>query len=95
MPESAYPTLRARWNDELANTEIAIRSHKVAERSYFDDGVSMLELASSAHLKFKEASPEDRRALLRHLGSNFLVVDGKRACSATKTFRFVAESKPK
>lgn len=86
VPESAYPTLRARWNDELANTEIAIRSHKVAERSYFADGVSMLELASSAHLRFKDASPEDRRALLRHLGSNFLVVDGKVHVQLRKPF---------
>jgi len=43
----------------------------------FDDGLALLELAQNAHLSFKEADPEDRRELLRHLGSNFQILDGK------------------
>lgn len=92
VPESIYPELKKQWERELAEAEIMIRSFDVANRSYYEEGVALLELARNAHLRFKEADPEDKRELLRHLGSNFKIVEGRVALELRNSFKIMFEA---
>ncbi|HVT12452.1 MAG TPA: hypothetical protein VHE55_09305 [Fimbriimonadaceae bacterium] len=92
VPASVYPTLKERWESELAEVDVAIRAAEAADSSYYDEGVALLELAQNAHLEFKTADSDDRRELLRYLGSNFKIVDGKVVVELRNSFKTMFEA---
>ena len=48
----------------------AIEEHRVANRSYLDEGVRLLELAQNAHELFRKQEPREKRRLLGFVVSN-------------------------
>lgn len=87
-----YASLRAKWEADLASAEIAIRAFDAADRNYYDEGAALLDLASNAHLEFLAADAEDRRDLLRHIASNFSIVDGKVVADLRVSFKSMLEA---
>ena len=58
------------WRDEQEQIELAIQQHRDADRSYIDEGVQLLELASHAGELFRSQESAEKRELLRYALSN-------------------------
>src|SRR5258708_6607578 len=73
----------AEWRGEQERIELAIQQHRDADRSYIDEGVQLLELASRASELFRSQESREKRELLRYVLSNSTWKDGQ----LTPTFR--------
>ncbi len=71
----------AEWRGEQERIELAIQEHRNADRSYVEEGVQLLELASHAGELFR--SQDSTESLLGYLLSNSSWRDGQ----LTPTFR--------
>jgi site-specific DNA recombinase len=60
----------AEWRGEQERIELAIQEHRNADRSYVDEGVQLLELASRAGELFRSQESAEKRELLRYVLSN-------------------------
>src|SRR5262249_42977870 len=54
----------AEWRPEQDRLLRAIEQHQTANRTYLDEGVRLLELASKAHALFRQQAPREKRRLL-------------------------------
>jgi erythromycin esterase-like protein len=57
----------AEWRGEQERIELAIQQHRNADRSYVDEGVQLLELASRAGELFRSQESAEKRELLRYV----------------------------
>src|SRR5712692_7197402 len=80
---SFFDRKAAEWRGEQKRIERAIQAHRDADRSYVDEGVQLLELASRADELFRSQESAERRELLRFVLSNSTWNDGL----LTPTFR--------
>ncbi|MCP4602356.1 MAG: recombinase family protein, partial [Proteobacteria bacterium] len=82
----------AEWQIEqdrlLRNTE----QHQKANKSYFDEGIRILELARKASGLFKKQSAQEKRRLLNFLLSNSTWKDGKLSVTYRQPFDIIAKS---
>lgn len=95
VPESAYPALKARWEGEMAEVDIALKACERANIATWDDNVRMLELVSNLPDRFVSASPELRREMLSHLVSNSLIIGQKVQLNFRPWFKLVLEANKK
>src|SRR5262245_6353864 len=69
--DASYFDLKAaEWRSEQRSLLRRIEEHQVANESYLDEGMSLLELAKRAHLLFKKQKPNEKRRLLDFVISN-------------------------
>ena len=66
--------------------------HRDANKSYFEDGVMLLELARTAGKLFREQEPNEQRRLFGFVLSNSSWKDGELTTSYRKPFDIIAES---
>ncbi len=88
----AYSGLRCEWELELAKVESLIQAHSTSTRKMETEGVELLEFASNAYFRFKNASREDQREMARHLLSNSTITERKVQVCFHKAFEMVLEA---
>lgn len=91
VPMSAYEKLKGEWEEELAKSQAQLARMGEAQSGYFDLGVSLLELGSNCHDRFKRANPKQKRELIDCLCSNCTLEDGKVQISLKEPFRSMLE----
>lgn len=77
VPAAIYGELRLQWEAELAAVEARISELGIARHRYEDECLSLVDFASNAYSRFKEAPREDQREMARNLLSNSTLTDGK------------------
>ena len=68
---------RARWDSRITDLQLELAAMDRAEPPAVDETMRILELASTAHIRFKMADSEQKRELLKFVLSNSSWVDGK------------------
>jgi hypothetical protein len=67
----------AEWRKEQIRLSSAIESHREAAKSYIEEGVMLLELASRAHELYTIQPSHEKRQLLRFMLSNSTLAHGE------------------
>ena len=70
IDQGFFEAKSAEWRLEQTRLLRSIESHQRASQSYLDEGVSLLELAQSAHGRFLKQDSHEKRRLLVSLLSN-------------------------
>lgn len=78
------------WEVEEGRIAEQLRSHQIANRRYYDDGVKLLELASRAHELYAKQPVEQKNRLLRVLLSNCTLQNGTLQPHYKKPFDILA-----
>jgi len=78
------------WETEQNQIVEQLRSHQVADRRYYDDGIKLLELASRAYELYAKQPVEQKNRLLRVLLSNCTLQDGTLRPTYKKPFDILA-----
>ncbi|AIE83499.1 recombinase [Fimbriimonas ginsengisoli Gsoil 348] len=92
VPAAAYPKLKAKWEMELATVDEQIAAYGRANRATWEDNVQMLELVSNSAARFKTASIELRRAMLKSLLSKSQILDGKVILTMRPEFNLILQA---
>jgi len=82
----------AEWQIEQAGLLRSIEQHQKANKSYFDEGIRILELARKASELFKKQSPQEKRRLLNFVLSNSSWKDGKISVTYRQPFDIIAKA---
>lgn len=77
LGDQTYHELRQMAESARLDAQKRLRDLEAAERSYFVEGLVMLELCQGAAFEFPEADEEDRRDLLGKLCSNSLIFEDR------------------
>ncbi|MEQ1933072.1 MAG: recombinase family protein [Fimbriimonadaceae bacterium] len=72
-----YRETRDKWQGRITDLELEIAALDRAEPTSVDQAMTILELASTAHIRFKNADSEQKRKLLQFMLSNSTWTDGK------------------
>jgi hypothetical protein len=78
------------WETEQNQIVDQLRSHQVADRRYYDDGIKLLELASRAYELYAKQPVEQKNRLLRVLLSNCTLQHGTLQPHYKKPFDILA-----
>ena len=78
------------WESEQNQIAEELRSHQVADRRYYDDGIKLLELASRAYELYAKQPVEQKNRLLRVLLSNCTLQNGTLRPTYKKPFDILA-----
>lgn len=70
IPLEMYERLAGRWREEQDRAQLQLDRHRTANRTYIDEGIRLLELASRARELFEQQPAQEKRRLLDHLVSN-------------------------
>lgn len=79
------------WQAEQDTILTRIRSHQTANKSYFDQGVRILELAEKAHSLFVRQKSEEKRKLLNIVVSNCTLTTGSLSPTWNLPFDLIAQ----
>ncbi len=79
------------WIEEQSRILSEIQCHQNANKSYFDEGIKILELASKAYFLYQKQEAPEKRKLLNFLLSNCQVIDGTLYPTYRKPFDLLAE----
>ncbi len=85
-----YDQKRTEWRAEQERCQRSIASHRNANDSYMQDGVRLLELASSAGRLFRQQVGAEKRRLLGFLVSNCTLAHGKITVTLKQPFDMIA-----
>ena len=80
------------WRAEQNRLQREIDRHEVAEQSYMEEGVQILELARNAQGLFERQEPRQKRRLLNFLLSNCSWEDGEVRATFRQPFDLLAET---
>jgi len=72
-----YRETRSKWESRITELQLELAAIDRAEPTSVDEAMRILELASTAHLRFKNANSEKKRELLHFMLSNSSWVEGK------------------
>ncbi len=72
-----YRETRTRWEGRITDLKLELAALDRAEPVSVDEAMRVFELASTAHLRFKNADSEQKRELIKFMCSNSSWVDGK------------------
>jgi hypothetical protein len=72
-----YRETRSKWESRITELQLELAAIDRAEPTSVDEAMRILELASTAHLRFKNANSEKKRELLQFMLSNSSWVEGK------------------
>lgn len=92
VPDSVYASLRQRFEQEISETEIALRAIKGAEVSYYEEGLRILQLTQTASRRFKKAESHVKREIVLRLQSNCIMRDGKPAAELQSPFNLLLDA---
>jgi len=80
------------WREEQARCQRRIEQHQIADKSYLDEGVQLLELARSAQRLCAGQEPREKRRLLNFVLSNCVREDGTVVAEFRQPFDLLSES---
>ena len=87
-----FESLSAKWREEQDTYSREIAFHQVADRSYVDHGIQLLDVAHQAQALFKTRPPEEKRRLLNFLLSNCSWRDEELTTSFRQPFDLIART---
>lgn len=91
VPEVIYKELKIQWETELQGAEACIEAFTKTRGKFEEECLGLLEFASNAYSRFKEASREDQREMARNLLSNSTITSGLVQVSFHKAFEMILE----
>jgi site-specific DNA recombinase len=80
----------AEWRDEQDRLLRTIEEHRSANKTYFDEGARLLDLARHAHRLFREQVPSEKRRLLNFVLSNCIWKDRDLRVTYRQPFEMLA-----
>jgi DNA invertase Pin-like site-specific DNA recombinase len=87
-----FSRLSDQWRSEQETVMREIALHTVADASYLEQGVQLLDLASKAHRLFAKQEPSEKRHLLNFVLSNSTWKDGELSAAFRQPFDLLAET---
>lgn len=87
-----FDNFAGEWRAEQNRLQREIDRHEVAEQSYMEEGVQILELARNAQGLFERQEPRQKRRLLNFLLSNCSWEDGEVRATFRQPFDLLAET---
>lgn len=87
-----FDKLSADWRREQDRCVREIERHRNADRSYIDEGITLLELARSAPRLFEHRDPLEKRRLLNYVLSNSTWKNGELTAAFRQPFDLLAET---
>jgi site-specific DNA recombinase len=87
-----YERMSTSWREEQGRCLREIERHQVANKSYMDEGVQLLELARNAQRLFERQEPREKRRLLNFLVSNCSWKGGELTATLHQPFDLLAET---
>ena len=87
-----FDRMSCAWRAEQARCLRDIERHQVAEQSYMDEGVRLLELARDAQRLFERQEPREKRRLLNFVLSNCSWEDGNVVATFRQPFDLLAKT---
>ena len=94
VSDALYDEKSKEYTERLEVLGRKIAQHDRADVDYYEFGIKILELAQKAEYLYNEATPEERRELLRFLLSNSTLKDGKADFSLKQPFSIIAKRPP-
>lgn len=92
VPQIIYKDLKAQWEQDLLAIEASIQAFSATRKRYEDDCLALMDFASNAYSRFKEASNEQKREMAKNLLSNSTLENGKVQVCLHKAFEMVLEA---
>src|SRR3984893_13083391 len=87
-----YERMSTSWREEQGCCLRETERHQVANKSYMDEGVQLLELARNAQRLFERQEPREKRRLLNFLVSNCTWKRGELVATFRQPFDLLAET---
>ncbi|MDO8649747.1 MAG: hypothetical protein Q7K33_00290 [Candidatus Berkelbacteria bacterium] len=76
VPMAIFDKLKLKWEEELNACRLLLSSLGKAQSSYYELGVTLLELGSNCHSRFERATSKEKREILNSLCSNCQLENG-------------------
>ncbi len=92
IDNSFYVQMSEQWRLEQDKLMQQIIQHQVADRSYINEGVRLIELAHDAQRLFLKQEPSEQRRLLDFVLSNSTWKDGALMPTFRQPFDIIAET---
>ncbi len=83
-----FERMSAEWRVEQDRCLREIERHHLAEQSYLEEGVRLLELARNARRLFEKQEPREKRRLLNFVVSNCTWKGGRLGATLCQPFDF-------
>ena len=80
----------AEWRDEQDRLLLTIEDHRSANKTYFDEGARLLDLARQAHSLFRKQIASEKRRLLNFVLSNCIWKEGELRVNYRQPFEMLA-----
>jgi site-specific DNA recombinase len=87
-----FEQMSAEWRVEQDRCLREIERHQVAEQSYLEEGVRLLELARNARRLFEKQEPREKRRLLNFVVSNCTWKGGRLSVTLRQPFDFLEKT---
>jgi site-specific DNA recombinase len=87
-----FEKMSNQWRDEQNRCLHEIERHQNADKSYKDEGVTLLDLARNAQRLFAKQEPREKRRLLKFLLSNCTWEDGEAVATFRQPFDMLVET---
>jgi site-specific DNA recombinase len=87
-----FEKMSEEWRVEQDRCLRDIERHQVADQSYLEDGVRLVELAQNAHRLFEKQDSREKRRLLNFLVSNSSWRNGELTVQLRQPFDLIAEA---
>ena len=87
-----FEKISVEWRGEQDHCLRDIERHQVADRSYLEDGVRLIELSQNAQRLFEKQGSREKRRLLNFLVSNSSWQDGELTSTLRQPFDLIAET---
>ena len=91
ITEEFWSKKSEQWREEQSRVLSKLKWHQSANRSYFDEGIKILELANKAYSLYQKAEAQEKRKPLDYILSNCRVTDGSLYPTYRKPFDLIAE----
>ncbi len=87
-----YSRLSERWRGEQEDLRRTLERHEKANRSYVDQGIQLLDLASKARVLYDQQPVLERRRLLNYVFSNSTWKGGRLSVTFRQPFDILADA---
>jgi site-specific DNA recombinase len=87
-----FDKISGEWRADQERCLRDIERHQVADQSYLEDGVHLIELAQNAQRLFEKQDSTEKRRLLNFLVSNSTWRDGELTATLRQPFDLIAET---
>lgn len=87
-----FEKLSNQWREEQTRCQREIDRHQNADKSYMQEGMQLLELASNAQRLFERQEPREKRRLLNFVLSNCSWDDGEVVATFRQPFDLLVET---